>query len=177
MVVTYLCYSICLTLHQLLVTSLFLLSWHTCYHLRASPAGRRIPSTQTVRPDPFVSAHGQKMGRGPAALGSAPTRSTHIVRARVLSDLDGLWCFANGDGTSAMTTGGHTVEKLPPTITRVSRARAVGECFQPPPLAGNYSTPRHHFSPRTAYISRRYRQQWAPTKTIAKEKAPPKIHP
>jgi hypothetical protein len=29
------------------------------------------------------------MGRGPAGLGSALTGSTHIVRARELSDLDG----------------------------------------------------------------------------------------
>jgi hypothetical protein len=35
--------------------------------------------------DPFV----QLMDRGPVGLGSAPTGSTHIVRARVLLDLDG----------------------------------------------------------------------------------------
>jgi hypothetical protein len=37
--------------------------------------------TQTVRFGPFVSAHGQKIGRGPAD--SAPTGPTHIVHARV----------------------------------------------------------------------------------------------
>jgi hypothetical protein len=57
---------------------------------RASPAGRHKPVTQSVRLGPFVSADGQKMGYSPAGLGSAPTGLTHIVRARVLSDLDGL---------------------------------------------------------------------------------------
>jgi hypothetical protein len=43
-----------------------------------------------VRSGPFASAHGEKMGRGPAGLGIAQTGPTHIVRARELSDLDGL---------------------------------------------------------------------------------------
>jgi hypothetical protein len=54
--------------------------------IRASPAGRRILPMQTICPGPFASAHRQKMVRGPAGLGSAPTGSTHIVRARVLLD-------------------------------------------------------------------------------------------
>jgi hypothetical protein len=39
---------------------------------------------------PFILAHGQKMDRDLAGLGSAPTGPTHVIRTRVLSDLDGL---------------------------------------------------------------------------------------
>jgi hypothetical protein len=46
---------------------------------------------QTVHFDPFVPAHGQKIGRGLAD--STPTSPTHTVCAPVLSNLDGLVMF------------------------------------------------------------------------------------
>jgi hypothetical protein len=58
--------------------------------IRASPAGRCKPATQSVRPGPFASTQRRKMGHGPAHLAGACSGATNPVRAHVLSDLDGL---------------------------------------------------------------------------------------
>jgi hypothetical protein len=48
--------------------------------LRASPAGRRILPTQTIRSGPFESQAGHNLRRGPARLAGVPSGATHPVR-------------------------------------------------------------------------------------------------
>jgi hypothetical protein len=97
------------------------------------------------------------MGRGPAGLSSALTGLTNIVCARIL---DGLRCCANGDGTSAMTTGGFPPAVKPPADVASCFPCARGQRLFPTFAFGQkLSRSRRHFPPHATYISRRGRRR------------------
>jgi hypothetical protein len=59
--------------------------------LRASSAGRRILSKQTVHPGPFASGPGQETRRGPARLAGAPSGTMHPATHPICAGCFGLF--------------------------------------------------------------------------------------
>jgi hypothetical protein len=98
-----------------------------------SSRGRRILPTQTVRPDPFASRHGQKMGRDLAHLAGSRSGAMYPVRRSYFL----IW----------------------PTCPRrvLARSRQGGDCFLPPAAvsrAGACVSPAHHYKNVSPTITR-----------------------